>query len=73
MAGEEKTAIGTALTLVDLFNTLAPGVANLIILFRRKDGAGVTVVSLLDEADAQFDANMKQASDWLKSHPKPNV
>jgi hypothetical protein len=26
-------------------------------------------VSMLDEADAQFDANIKQASEWLKSHP----
>jgi hypothetical protein len=46
-----------------------PGVAQLILLIRRDDGS-ITVAALLDEADAQFDANLKQAGEWLKAHPK---
>jgi hypothetical protein len=57
-----------ALALVSLLNAAAPGIASLILLIRRKDGT-ISVVSMLDEADAQFDANIKQASEWLKSHP----
>ena len=59
----------TAIALVNLFNTAAPGVAQLIVLIRNKNG-NISVVAMLDEADAQFSANMKQAEDWLASHPK---
>lgn len=59
----------TALALLTLLNAATPGVASLIMLIRRKDGT-VSVAVLLDEADAAFGANIQQASDWLKDHPK---
>jgi len=58
-----------ALALVNLLNVAAPGIASLILLIRRKDGT-ISVAALLDEADAQFDANIQQAADWFKAHPK---
>lgn len=58
-----------ALALIGLFNAVSPGVAQLILLIRRKDGT-LGVVALLDEADAKFDANIAQATEWLKAHPK---
>jgi hypothetical protein len=61
--------IETALKIVELFNATAPGVASLIMLIRRNDGT-VSVVTMLDEADSAFDANIKTASDWLAAHPK---
>jgi hypothetical protein len=57
------------LQILTLLNTAAPGIASLIMLIRRDDGT-ISVVTLLDEADAQFDANIKSAGDWLKAHPK---
>lgn len=57
-----------ALALVSLLNAATPGIASLIVLIRKKDGS-ISIVSLLDEADSKFDANIKQASDWLKAHP----
>lgn len=59
----------TAIAILNLFNLAAPNVANLILLIKRKDGS-VSVVTLLDESDVQFSANIKQAQDWLASHPK---
>jgi len=60
----------TAIKLLALFNATAPNVAELILLIRRKDGT-VSIVTVLDEADSQFAANIKQAQDWLAAHPKP--
>lgn len=59
----------TAIALVQLLNTASPGVASLVALIRRKDG-GLNVLVVLDEADAQFDANLKQAADWLAKNPQ---
>lgn len=67
---EEGIYIELALQLITLLNTAAPGIAQLILLIKRNDGT-ISVVSLLDEADGKFDANIKQAGDWLKAHPKP--
>jgi hypothetical protein len=58
-----------ALALLTLINSAAPGIAQLILLIKRNDGS-VSVVTLLDEADEQFDKNIKQAGDWLKAHPQ---
>lgn len=58
-----------ALALISLLNAATPGIASLILLIRKKDGS-ISVVSLLDEADQQFDKNIKDASAWLKAHPK---
>lgn len=60
-----------ALAVVNLLNAAAPGIANLILLIRSNDGT-ITVAQLLDEADAKFEQNIKQASEWLKAHPKAN-
>ena len=59
--------IETALALVSTFNAVAPGIASLILLIRKKDG-NVSVVALLDEADVQFQANMDAAKKWLEQN-----
>jgi hypothetical protein len=58
-----------ALAIVQLLNAAAPGVAELILLIRKKDGT-VAVMPLLDEADSQFSKNIDQASAWLREHGK---
>ena len=60
--------MGTALAIIQLLNAAAPGIAQLILLIKRNDGS-FAVMPLLDEADAKFTENIKQASDWLKAHP----
>ena len=64
----EKRYFGLAISIVELLNVLAPDIADLILLIRRKDGT-ISVAQLLDEADAGFAANLQQATDWLKTHP----
>lgn len=59
----------TAIALVNLFNAATPGIASLIAMIRREDGT-VAIVVMLDEADAQFSANLQQAKEWLAAHPK---
>lgn len=43
--------------------------ANIIALIRHKDGT-LTLMPLLDAADASFTANLKQMSDWAAAHPQ---
>jgi hypothetical protein len=57
-----------ALAIVNLLNVAAPGIADLILLIRNKDGT-ITIGALLDQSDAQFDTNIQQAADWFKTHP----
>jgi hypothetical protein len=38
-------------------------------VIRNKDGS-ITVAQILDQADSKFDANIKEASDWFKTHPQ---
>jgi hypothetical protein len=63
-----------ALSLIALFNAAAPGIATLLMVIKKKDGT-ISVVQILDEADVTFNANIQQASDWLKSHAssKPKI
>lgn len=58
----------TALAIVQLMNAATPGIAQLILLIKKKDGT-VTVAAMLDEADAKFDSNIQQAKAWLEAHP----
>jgi len=58
-----------ALALIQLLNAAAPGIAELVVMIRKSDGT-LAIIPMLDEADAQFDANIKQAMDWLTAHPK---
>ena len=58
-----------ALQIANLLNTAAPGVANLLLLIKRPNGT-VTVVSVLDEADATFQADLDQAKAWFASKGK---
>ena len=60
----------TAIQLLNIFNVIAPGAAELILMIKRKDGS-ISIVTLLDEADAQFTSNIERAEQWLRSHPKP--
>jgi hypothetical protein len=59
----------TALAIVNLLNAAPPGTANLILLIRNKDGS-ITAAQMLDQADSKFDANIKEASVWFKTHPQ---
>jgi hypothetical protein len=59
-----------ALAIIALLNAATPGIASLILMVRKNDGT-ISVVSVLDEAAATFDENIKQAGEWLKAHPKP--
>ncbi len=54
------------LKIIDLLNAAEPGIAKLVLIIARKDGT-VTLASLHDETEAQFDANVKQVADWLAS------
>lgn len=60
----------TAIALLNLINSATPGIASLIVMIRGKDGK-ISVVTMLDEADATFASNIDQAKAWLASHPKP--
>lgn len=57
-----------AVLLASLFNTIEPGIASIVTLIRKKDGT-ISVVTYLDEADAQFAANLKQITDWFAANP----
>jgi hypothetical protein len=69
MPGEKSNTLGNILNVMSLLNTALPAVESLIVMIKRKDG-GVSVVSLLDEADAGVDANLEQIAEWRKEHPK---
>jgi len=56
-----------AIAVVELLNAAAPGIASLIVLIRHKDNS-LSVLQVLDEADAKFSANLKEATDWLAAH-----
>lgn len=56
-----------ALGLIQLINAATPGIASLVLLIKKRDGT-IAVATLLDEADAQFDANIQEATAWLKAH-----
>jgi len=53
--------MNTALAIVNLLNDATPGIANLILLIKNQDGT-ISVGAILDQADAAFDANLKQIS-----------
>lgn len=57
----------TALAIVQLMNAATPGIAQLILLIKKKDGT-VTVAAMLDEADSKFESNINQAKAWLEAH-----
>ncbi len=61
--------IALALGIVQVLNAASPGIAQLITLILHKDGS-ISVAAWLDESDAKFSANIQQAADWLKAHPK---
>ena len=55
------------LQIINLLNAAEPGIASLIMMIRNSDGT-ISIGALLDQADAQFDANIKQIADWQKAH-----
>lgn len=57
----------TAINIINLFNQAVPGIASLVLLIRNADGT-LSVPVILDQADAKFNDNLKQAADWLKAH-----
>lgn len=59
-----------AIQLANLLNATIPGIAGIVTLVRRKDGT-ISILALLDEADAAFDKNIAQINEWKAAHPKP--
>ena len=59
--------LATILNIISLFNADEPGIAQLILLIRNADGT-LSVPVILDQTDAKFNDNLKQATDWLKAH-----
>jgi hypothetical protein len=59
------SGITTTTNIINLVNAALPGI---LLLIKRKDGS-LSVGILLDEADANFDRNIKQVTDWFKDHP----
>ncbi len=54
--------------ILGLINAAIPTISNLWVLIHNSNGT-VTPVVLLNQADAEFAANLKQISDWSASHP----
>jgi hypothetical protein len=54
---------------MQLANLIAPEAVKLVLFIRHKDGTA-TVVGTLNEADAGFDADIKQAMDYMATIPK---
>lgn len=59
--------LAAIISIISLFNAAEPGIASLILLIRNKDGS-ISAPVILDQADAKFNDNLKQATDWLKTH-----
>ena len=58
--------MGFALGIVSLLNAAAPGIAQVVLMIKGKDGT-IAVMPLLDEADARFDQNLREAMDYLQT------
>jgi len=59
-----------AIAIATLINAVTPGVAQIILMIKKTDGT-IGIVPMLNEADTNFKANIKQVQDWLAAHPKP--
>ena len=66
---KKSNAVETAISVVNMFNATAPGVANLVLLIKRKDG-NIDVMPILDEADDNFTDTIDTARTWLQDNPK---
>ena len=49
--------VDLVLAIVNALNNAVPGIASIITIIRNQDGT-VSVLEVLDKADAQFDANL---------------
>lgn len=58
-----------ALSIAAIINALAPSIASVLLMVKKRDGT-IAIIPILDEADQAFEKNIKQAQDWLTSHPK---
>jgi hypothetical protein len=52
-----------ALAIAALLNSQMP---NILLMVKKRDGT-VTILQILDEADAQYDANIKQIMENIKA------
>ncbi len=57
-----------ALSIATIINALAPSIASVLLMVKKTDGT-ITLIPILDQADARFVDNIRQATDWLNSHP----
>jgi hypothetical protein len=57
----------TAIKIVEAFNLATPGIAQLILMIKNKNGT-VSVVAMLDEADEKFQETIERGKAWLASH-----
>ena len=60
--------MGALSMILSLLDTAIPAIGSLVVMIRGTNGTTSAVV-YLDQADAQFAANLKQVSDWLAAHP----
>lgn len=60
---EQRNAVQNALDIINMVNAGMSTAASLIVLIRRDDGS-IAVPVLLDEADKNFDENLKLAQEW---------
>lgn len=56
--------------IINLVGTLVPLGIQVATSFKRNSDGTTSVTLTLTQADAQFDTDIKQASDWLSQHPK---
>lgn len=56
----------TALLIADIIAKLGPTVVDVVVLLRRQDGS-IAVLTVLDEAEAKFDENIRRALEVLKA------
>jgi hypothetical protein len=57
-------------SILGLISIAEPLIANLIVFIKGQAGQPMTAVVYLDQADAQFAANMQQIGDWMAAHGK---
>jgi hypothetical protein len=62
--------MGGFIAVVTLLNTAAPGLIKLVGILTQKADGTWDAVAILDQAEAQNAANIKQLADWFSAHPK---
>ena len=54
-----------ALVIAQILSENVPEIIELVILLKKKDGT-IAIIPILDEADEQFEANIKKIKEWRR-------